>query len=198
MRQGRTLTKHLNLETRQYDLLIIDLNEGTPRKQLVLSMVSFLLWCLLLAPFLRFPGPTEVPFYIAPPALFAYFAWQKSPSHDGRRHRLTDWAIRVRYALVGHQPVISLGSRKPSPTELIPLRERLPIDSVWRFLDFRQGPTTAWTSSRKRSNRERLPAAPAVEIYQSVRLFDAAQITAARDKSVRQLTKQQRRIPQGA
>ncbi|WP_432951308.1 hypothetical protein ACQPXM_41170 (plasmid) [Kribbella sp. CA-253562] len=198
MRQGRTLTKHLNLETRQYDILGLDLNEGAPRRQVALTAVSFVIWCLLMAPIVGLPGRWEAAIYIVPPMVFAWFAWQKSPTHDGRRRRLTDWLLQLRYTVSGHRPVISLGSRQPTSAELIPLRERIAFDAVWQVLDFRQGPRTSWGRTKSHTKLERRPASAPVEIYQTVRLFDADQIAAARDSTVRKLTKQRRDLPQGA
>ncbi|MGZ0153716.1 hypothetical protein ACXJJ3_42070 (plasmid) [Kribbella sp. WER1] len=185
MRQGRTLTKHLSLETRQYDLFDIDLGEGAPRKQLGLTIVAFIVWIAVLAPFLGFPNKYEALVYLLPPGVFAWVAWQDSPSHAGRRRRITEWLIQLRYALAGHRPVISLGARAATREEMIPLRERLPIEAVWDFLDFRQDPRTPWDRTRNRSDRQRLPAAAPIEFDQRVRLFDADQIAAARARFAR-------------
>lgn len=185
MRQGRTLTKHLRLETRQYDLIGLDLGEGAPRKQLALILVTFVMWVAALAPFLGFPNKYEALVYLLPPGFFAWVAWQDSPGHAGRRRRLTDWLIQLRYALAGHRPVISLGARAATREEMIPLRERLPIEAIWGFLDFRQDLRTPWDHTRNRSDRQRLPASAPIEFDQRVRLFDADHVAAARARFTR-------------
>jgi hypothetical protein len=180
MRQGRTLTKHLSFETRQYDFFNWDLGEGVRRRLLVLSAVSFVVWVVLMAPLLGLPNKWEALIYTVPPGVFAFVAWQESPSHAGRRRRLTDWLIQLRYALVGHRAVISLGARSASRQEMIPWRERLPIEALWDALDFRHDPRTPWDRTRDRSDRQGLPAAAPIEFDQQVRLYDAAHIAEAR------------------
>ena len=44
MRVGRTLTHHFEIETRQYDLLGIDLGEGARRRMIIFGAVIILVW----------------------------------------------------------------------------------------------------------------------------------------------------------
>lgn len=48
MRVGRTLTHHFEIETRQYDLLGIDLGEGARRRMIIFGAVIIIVWIALL------------------------------------------------------------------------------------------------------------------------------------------------------
>lgn len=123
MRVGRTYTKHFDLETRQHELLGIDLGEGTPRRALVLGFVLYLMWTGgLLA---LFGLPTQITFtaYFLPPLLVAIIGTQRSGKND-RRWNITYWALSIRYLTLGHRPIICGGRRSATRAEWIPRRAR--------------------------------------------------------------------------
>ncbi|MEU8779680.1 hypothetical protein [Streptomyces sp. NPDC048606] len=113
----------MDIETRQHELMGIDLGEGAPRRALVLGFVLYLLWTggLLLA----FGLPNRITFtlYFLPPLLVAIFGTQRS-RHNDRRWNVTVWALSVRYLVLGHRPIICGGRRSAARVEWIPRRAR--------------------------------------------------------------------------
>lgn len=123
MRAGRVLTSHMEIEPRQHDLLGLDLGEGPKRKTLVFGLVSLVVWCALLAPFLGVPTRLTFSLYFLPPIIITIFGIRPS-TRTRRRQTLTDWALSARYALLGHRPVIRLGQRRAGRGETLPLMTR--------------------------------------------------------------------------
>ena len=105
MRVGRTLTHHFEIETRQYDLLGIDLGEGARRRMIIFGAVIILLWIALLFPYIGVPQKGTVSLYVVPPIV------------------ITD-------ALRAHRPIIGLGARAADKTEYLPWRERIATQKV--------------------------------------------------------------------
>ena len=126
MRVGRTLTHHFEIETRQYDLLGIDLGEGARRRMIIFGAVIIVLWVALLVPFIGVPQKTTVSLYIVPPFVITAFGWRPGKVHE-RRRRVTEWALSARYALRSHRPVIALGARAADKSEYLRLSERIPL-----------------------------------------------------------------------
>lgn len=123
-RTGRILTPHLELESRQHELFGLDLGEGPPRRALVFGLVALVVWCLLWWPLLGLPDKYTFSLYFLPPMMITVIGMRTSP-RTARRRWLTDWALAVRYALLGHRPVIRWGARPPTRREYIPLADRL-------------------------------------------------------------------------
>ncbi|QLE72845.1 hypothetical protein FGW37_15740 [Streptomyces rectiverticillatus] len=124
MRVGHTFTRHFDLETRQHELLGLDLGEGPSRRVLVTGAVVYAVWMGGL--FLIFGWPSQIFFtlYFAPPALITFYGSQRSRRNE-RRWNLTQWALTIRYLTVGHRPVINGGRRAADRSEWLPLRARL-------------------------------------------------------------------------
>jgi hypothetical protein len=129
MRVGRTLTHHFEIETRQYDLLGIDLGEGARRRMIIFGAVIILLWIALLFPFIGVPKKPTVSLYVVPPFVITAFGWRPGKFHE-RRRRVTEWALAVRYALRAHRPIIGLGARAADKSEYLPWRERMSTRKV--------------------------------------------------------------------
>src|SRR6266540_2251291 len=141
MRVGRTLTHHFEIETRQYDLLGIDLGEGARRRMIIFGAVVVTAWVALLVLILGVPKKPTVSLYVVPPFVMTAFGWRPGKYHD-RRRRVTEWALAVRYALRAHRPIISLGARAADKTEYLPWRERVATHKVANLL--RGQRTPAW------------------------------------------------------
>ncbi|HEY0471453.1 MAG TPA: hypothetical protein VGD34_07295 [Kribbella sp.] len=129
MRVGRTLTHHFEIETRQYDLLGIDLGEGARRRMIIFGAVIIIVWVALLVPFIGVPRKPTVSLYVVPPFVITAFGWRAGKHHE-RRRRVTEWALAVRYALRAHRPIIGLGARAADKTEYLPWRERVATQKV--------------------------------------------------------------------
>lgn len=113
MREGRTLTRPMSIETRQHDLFNIDFGEGAPRKALVAGLILTTLWFVVMWALLGPPTSNTGTLYILPPALLTVYGWQESESNP-RRRKITQWVLAARYVVAGHRPVIGLG-RKDGP-----------------------------------------------------------------------------------
>ncbi|MGW4954553.1 hypothetical protein [Streptomyces parvulus] len=124
MRSGATYTRHFDLETRQHELLGLDLGEGAPRRTLVLGFVLYLIWTGGLLLILGLPGKFTFTLYFLPPLLTAIFGTQRSRKNE-RRWNITYWALTVRYVTLGHRPIICGGRRSAARVEWIPRRERM-------------------------------------------------------------------------
>lgn len=132
---GRVLTPHLELESRQHELFGLDLGEGPTRRGLIFGLLMLSTWCLVWAPFLGVPNKYTFSLYFLPPMIVTVLGMRDSP-RTARRRWLTDWALALRYAVVGHQPVIRWGARPPTRRELIPLAQRFAFvirarDRLW-------------------------------------------------------------------
>ncbi|MFE1384236.1 hypothetical protein ACFW6S_35360 [Streptomyces sp. NPDC058740] len=123
MRTGTTYTRHFDIETRQHELLGLDLGEGAPRRALVLGFVLFGVWTGGLL--LLFGLPSQVTFtaYFLPPLLVAILGTQRSRKND-RRWNITNWALAARYLTLGHRPIVCGGRRAAARSEWIPRRAR--------------------------------------------------------------------------
>src|SRR6266540_5870207 len=129
MRVGRTLTHHFEIETRQYDLLGMDLGEGARRRMIIFGAVVVTAWVSLLVLILGVPKKPTVSLYVVPPFVITAFGWRAGKHHE-RRRRVTEWALAVRYALRAHRPIIGLGARAADKTEYLPWRERVATHKV--------------------------------------------------------------------
>lgn len=90
-----TLTRHLRLETRQYELLGKDLGDGVRRVAMLLGAATFAGWALLLL-LLGVPVSPKLGFvYLLPPALITFRGLTADDS--GRRLVVTGWLWRLRY-----------------------------------------------------------------------------------------------------
>ncbi|MFE4497116.1 hypothetical protein ACFRKD_32190 [Streptomyces niveus] len=123
MRQGHTYTRAFELETKQHELLGIDLGEGVPRRALVLGLVLYALWTGSLLLLFGFPSKITFTAYFLPPLLVTIYGTQKSRTLD-RRWNITRWAIGTRYLVLGHRPIICGGRRAASRSEWISRRAR--------------------------------------------------------------------------
>ncbi|MFJ8676791.1 hypothetical protein [Streptomyces sp. NPDC093589] len=120
MRTSNTYTRHWDIETRQHELLGIDLGEGIPRKTLRHGIVFFGLWWggwLLLA---GFPSQSAVPFFLLPPGWLTWAGAKRSLTY-WRRTNLLVWGVHAQYLLRGVQPVIGRGR---IPVRRLGLRQR--------------------------------------------------------------------------
>lgn len=133
MSVGRSLTKHFHIESRQHEVFNYDLGEGVPRRQLLFGVFVTLAWFGLMFLVFGIPDKVTFTFYLVPPVVFAYFAYQEDPVQP-RRKRLTQWAVRARYMVTGHRPIIALGARAAYRNEYLPLRERVRIEGALRYI----------------------------------------------------------------
>lgn len=123
MRVGRTYTKDLAIEPRQHDLLGLDLGEGPPRRLLGILALSCTVWWTLLGMMFGLPSQASVTWYLLPPVLLSWFGMQPSPQL-GRRRRITQWLLMLRYPTIGAQPIIRLGARPADRPDRLPWRVR--------------------------------------------------------------------------
>ncbi|WP_367141091.1 MULTISPECIES: hypothetical protein [Streptomyces] len=123
MRTGTTYTRHFDLDTRQHELLGIDLGEGAPRRALVIGMVLFGVWSGGMVLLFGLPGIYSFTAYFLPPLLTTWVGMQRSRRFD-RRLNITQWAIFLRYLTLGHRPIICGGRRAAARSEWIPRRAR--------------------------------------------------------------------------
>ncbi|MEJ8654792.1 hypothetical protein WKI65_43840 [Streptomyces sp. MS1.AVA.3] len=113
MRTSRTYSRHWDLETRQHELLGMDLGEGIVRKALVHGLIVFVLWWSLLLVVLGMPTLTLMTFYLLPPTLLTWYGTKRSTVYWRRRNFLL-WGVAANYLITGVRPLIARG-RIPAP-----------------------------------------------------------------------------------
>ena len=121
-REGQTVSRHLNFETRQHKLGV-DLGEGIPRKTLLLALIIYPVWWVIVFSILHGVNQITAMAYLLPPTLFLWFGTQESDGNM-RRMRFTQGMLRVRYAFTNHRPVIRCGRREADPREFVPVTVR--------------------------------------------------------------------------
>lgn len=121
-REGQTVSRHLEFETRQHKLGV-DLGEGIPRKTLILGLIIYPLWWVIVFSILHGVNQITAMAYLLPPTLFLWFGTQESDGNM-RRMRFTQGMLRVRYGLTNHRPVIRCGRREADRREFVPATVR--------------------------------------------------------------------------
>ncbi|MGW1976657.1 hypothetical protein [Streptomyces sp. NPDC001889] len=122
MRTSHTFSRHWDLETRQHELVGIDLGEGVPRTTLRYGAVIFPLWWGVWLMTAGFPPQPLFPLFLLPPLGLTFYGARRSTAY-WRRTNLRVWAIRAQYLISGVQPVIARG-RIPAPRPGWRLRAR--------------------------------------------------------------------------
>lgn len=169
MRVGRTLTHHFEIETRQYDLLGIDLGEGARRRMIIFGAVVVTIWVGLLVLVFGLPSKPTVSLYVVPPFVVTAFGWRPGKYHE-RRRRVTEWALATRYAVRSHRPVIALGARSADRSEYLRWSERVPARRLAALL--RGQRTPEWEADEVGAH-PRYRAGAAIEVNQRARLLGA-------------------------
>jgi hypothetical protein len=181
MRVGRTLTHHFEIETRQYDLLGIDLGEGARRRMIIFGAVVVTAWVALLVLILGVPKKPTVSLYVVPPFVMTAFGWRPGKYHD-RRRRVTEWALAVRYALRAHRPVIALGARAAHKSEYLRWSERVALRRLGALL--RGQRTPAWEAGGITAD-PRYRAGAEIQVSQRARLLGEDHLKRVRRKGHR-------------
>lgn len=120
MRTSSTYTRHWDIETRQHELLGLDLGEGLPRTTLKYGAVIFPVWWGLWLLLIGFPPQPAIPLFLLPPLGLTYFGAKRSTAY-WRRTNLLMWGVRLNYLHQGLKPVIARG-RIPAPRTGLRLR----------------------------------------------------------------------------
>jgi len=126
---GRTVTKQLKIEARQYDLFGLDLGDGVVRSRAALGALAFVLWIALSAPLTIGTGLMEVrpdlgSLIILFPPSAAIMLGFRDDDEVPQRMRITGLALGVRQLLFPRGPIIGLGVRSATRAERSTLRER--------------------------------------------------------------------------
>ncbi|MFF9785675.1 hypothetical protein [Streptomyces nigrescens] len=120
MRTAHTYTRHWDLETRQHELLGLDLGEGLPRTTLKYGAVIFPMWWGIWLLLFGFPPQPLIPVFLLPPLGLTYYGAKRSSAY-WRRTNLLVWGVRLNYLNHGVRPVIGRG-RIPAPKTGLRLR----------------------------------------------------------------------------
>lgn len=106
MAQGHILTRSFEFETRQYKFGPLDVVDGVPRSALTIGVPLVVAWCALLWLIFGPPGRLTILIYITLPVALVIKGFEDDPKRE-RRKRITVWMHWLRYAFVGHRPVIA-------------------------------------------------------------------------------------------
>lgn len=118
---GRVLTRGFEIETRQYDLLKVDLGEGLNADFVYFGLLPSIAWGVLLSLIFGFPSSSAFMLYFGLPITISYIAFQPDPKR-ARRKRITGWILAARYLLVGCWPVVNAQRVKPSHNRVAPIQ----------------------------------------------------------------------------
>ncbi|TLQ39263.1 hypothetical protein [Streptomyces marianii] len=124
MRTSNTYTRHWDLETRQHELLGLDLGEGLPRTTLKYGAVMFPLWWGAWLLLFGMPLKPLIPLFLLPPLFFTYYGAKRSTTY-WRRTNLLVWGLRLNFLNHGVRPVIGRGRIPPSKVGLRLRTQRL-------------------------------------------------------------------------
>lgn len=123
MREGRTLTRPMSIDSRQHEIVGIDLGEGVGRGAALFGLITAACWVGLLW-LVGVPWSKETSLlWMGPPIALTAYGWT-----DGacpRRRRVTEWVLTIRWIVHGHLPIVALGRHPLDRTECMPLRQRL-------------------------------------------------------------------------
>jgi hypothetical protein len=99
-----TDTRHVRIESRQYEIFNFDLGEGIVRSRAVVAAIIVLGWVIIAAiagvPLLNQFGPAC---YLGPPAVLAFFALR---TDNGGRPAYALWWDYLRYFLRRGRPIV--------------------------------------------------------------------------------------------
>lgn len=141
---GRTMTRALEFETRQFNFMDVDLGEGIPRTMMIMGGGLLAIWITVL--WALFGPPTQVTLlvYFTIPSVIVFYAFQEDPARP-RRKRIAGWVHRVRYALRGHRPFVSRTLSKHRD-DILPMSYRFGITQAVAALRGR-GEVGVWDTS---------------------------------------------------
>ncbi|MGW5851969.1 hypothetical protein ACWFQ8_29165 [Streptomyces sp. NPDC055254] len=111
------------METKQHELLGMDLGEGAPRRALILGLILYVVWTGPLLLLFGFPSEITFTIYFLPPLITAVYGTQRSTKLE-RRWNIANWSISARYLVLGHRPIICGGRRAATRSEWLPRRAR--------------------------------------------------------------------------
>lgn len=142
--QGRTMTRALEFETRQFNFMDIDLGDGIPRTMMIMGGGLLAIWITLL--WVLFGPPTQATLlvYFTIPAIVVFFAFQEDPARP-RRKRIAGWVHRARYAVRGHRPFVARQLSK-NCDDILPVSYRFGIAQAVAALRGR-GEVGVWDTS---------------------------------------------------
>lgn len=122
MRESNTYSRHWDLETRQHELLGIDLGEGVRRTTLRYGALFIGTWWTGWLVLFGVPSPQTVPLFLIPPITLTHLGSKRSLTY-WRRTNLLVWSVHVHYLVRGVRPVIGRG-RIPTRRLGVRLRAR--------------------------------------------------------------------------
>lgn len=140
---GRTLTKSFAIETRQHELLGLDLGEGPPRKLLVIGGGFVIIWFGIATLMFGLPNRATFMFYATIPVLIAVFGFRES-SKVSRRRNVVVWWLKARYLFTSYRPLICLGQRRPDRTEVRSVSNRFNFRGILQVLNPTAPPSAIW------------------------------------------------------
>lgn len=180
------MTRSFEFETRQYKFGPLDVVDGVPRSALTIGVPLVIAWCGLLWLIFGPPGRLSILIYITLPVALVVKGFEDDPKRE-RRKRITTWMHWLRYAFVGHRPIIA-GQRSKAWRETLPLTTRFQLDRIRHYIG--SGTETAvWATESHELADDREPEpGVSIDLAQTVTLigFDAM-------NELRTSTKQKRR-----
>ncbi|MFK0296341.1 hypothetical protein ACIQU6_38520 [Streptomyces sp. NPDC090442] len=179
MRTSYTYSRHWDLETRQHELLGLDLGEGVSRTTLRYGAVCCGVWWggwLLL---FGFPPQPLFPLFMLPPGLLTYYGAKRSSAY-WRRTNLLVWSVRAHFLLRGVIPVIGRG-RIPASRLGLRLRAQRLAEQTPALAQL-PAFTAVFTATPGQADRS-LSSGPPVRTRPRVRMYGPDAVARARTKT---------------
>lgn len=173
MAQGHILTRSFEFETRQYKFGPLDVVDGVPRSALTIGVPIVVAWCALLWLIFGPPGRLSILLYITLPVALVVKGFEDDPRRE-RRKRITTWMHWLRYAFVGHRPVIA-GQRSTNRREALSFATRFQLDRIRHYVGDGAANAAVWATHADPTTEQVPEAGAGIELTQTVTLigFDA-------------------------
>lgn len=125
---GRVFTRSLEFQTKQHSILGLDLGDGVDRDLLFLGSLGTAAWFGVLTLLFGLPTQQTIMAYLTLPIVVFYLGFQPDSTRE-RRKKLTTWILWLRYALVGHRPIIN-GAITTRRGEYLSLQRRFDLERI--------------------------------------------------------------------
>lgn len=179
MSEARIHTRSFEFPRKLYQIGPMGLKDGLEVDFLKIGGLFLLAWFAALTLLFGLPTQATFPLYVTIPVVIVYWGFTPDPKH-ARRRRLVAWMLAVRYALVGHIPIVA-GRRAGERGGVLTPRERIDVAAWWRTRVLHKDDEHLWESATKGARRP-FPAGQPITPRVEVRLYSFEHMQTVRNR----------------